>query len=406
LAILVFCISLGYFDFERFQVFEYSLLLMLSVFGMFVLVSVNDFILLYLSVELQSFCFYVLAGLKRYSNLSIEAGLKYFILGSFASALLLFGISLIYGFFGTLNFNEVYYLFFFDSGLLLAVLFITVGILFKLGLVPFHFWLPDVYEGSPMIVTTMFAVLTKFSFLVLFVKLYYFVFFGIMYVFNYLFLFLGLLSIVFGSIMSLYQTKIKRLLAYSGISHMGFMFIALSLFSVNGLFVFLVYFLIYIVLSVGIFSVVLAFRVERNFYKLRNLVEFSSLLKANFFLAVIFSFILLSFAGVPPLSGFFGKFLLFHALVESNNYFLALSVLLLSVLTTVYYIRLIRFVFFNDYVSAKAIFPIRISAIHAILLIFSFFFNVLFFFFQGPLLVFLNNLSVDILYFILCIVMI
>jgi len=388
LAILVFCISLGYFDFERFQVFEYSLLLMLSVFGMFVLVSVNDFILLYLSVELQSFCFYVLAGLKRYSNLSIEAGLKYFILGSFASALLLFGISLIYGFFGTLNFNEVYYLFFFDSGLLLAVLFITVGILFKLGLVPFHFWLPDVYEGSPMIVTTMFAVLTKFSFLVLFVKLYYFVFFGIMYVFNYLFLFLGLLSIVFGSIMSLYQTKIKRLLAYSGISHMGFMFIALSLFSVNGLFVFLVYFLIYIVLSVGIFSVVLAFRVERNFYKLRNLVEFSSLLKANFFLAVIFSFILLSFAGVPPLSGFFGKFLLFHALVESNNYFLALSVLLLSVLTTVYYIRLIRFVFFNDYVSAKAIFPIRISAIHAILLIFSFFFNVLFFFFQGPLLVF------------------
>lgn len=406
MAILVFCISLGYFDFERFQVFEYSLLLMLSVFGMFVLVSVNDFILLYLSVELQSFCFYVLAGLKRYSNLSIEAGLKYFILGSFASALLLFGISLIYGFFGTLNFNEVYYLFFFDSGLLLAVLFITVGILFKLGLVPFHFWLPDVYEGSPMIVTTMFAVLTKFSFLVLFVKLYYFVFFGIMYVFNYLFLFLGLLSIVFGSIMSLYQTKIKRLLAYSGISHMGFMFIALSLFSVNGLFVFLVYFLIYIVLSVGIFSVVLAFRVERNFYKLRNLVEFSSLLKANFFLAVIFSFILLSFAGVPPLSGFFGKFLLFHALVESNNYFLALSVLLLSVLTTVYYIRLIRFVFFNDYVSAKAIFPIRISAIHAILLIFSFFFNVLFFFFQGPLLVFLNNLSVDILYFILCIVMI
>jgi len=123
----------------------------------------------------------------------------------------LFGISLIYGFFGTLNFNEVYYLFFFDSGLLLAVLFITVGILFKLGLVPFHFWLPDVYEGSPMIVTTMFAVLTKFSFLVLFVKLYYFVFFWYMYVFNYLFLFLGLLSIVFGSIMSLYQTKIKRL---------------------------------------------------------------------------------------------------------------------------------------------------------------------------------------------------
>jgi len=180
----VFLISLDYFKFEKFQVTEYSIIVLLAVLGMFLLVSANDFISLYLALELQSFCLYILASLKRYSNLSIEAALKYFILGSFSSGIFLFGISLLYGFFGTTNFYEINTLTFssdiftnYSSPVLISILFISVGILFKLAVFPFHFWIGDVYEGSPMIITAFFAIVPKLSFLVVFVKLYFFVFF-------------------------------------------------------------------------------------------------------------------------------------------------------------------------------------------------------------------------------------
>lgn len=280
LVFFIFLLSVDYFKFEKFQIFEYASIILLSVLGMFILISSNDFIVLYLAVELQSFCFYILSALKRYSNLSIEASLKYFILGSFSSGILLFGISLIYGFFGTLSFNEINNIIFFsdifaslDRNIIFAMLFITVGILFKLGVVPFHFWLPDVYEGSPTIVTALFSIVTKFSFLVLFIKVYFFVFLKLSFVFNDIFLFLALLSTIFGSIMSLYQVKIKRLLAYSAISHMGFILMSLSLFSISGLQSFLMYVFIYTVMSLNIFSIMLVFRSNPTFAKVRNMLN-------------------------------------------------------------------------------------------------------------------------------------
>lgn len=347
LVFVVFLLSLDYFKFEKFQVFEYPILILLSLLGMFILIAANDFIILYLAVELQSFCFYILSAIKRYSNLSIEAALKYFILGSFSSGILLFGISFIYGFIGTLNFNEISVIISFydisdslEMPIIFSLLFITLGVLFKLGVVPFHFWLPDVYEGSPTVVTAMFSILTKFSFLVLFIKLYFFVFLKLSIVFNNFFLLLSLFSIIIGSVMSLYQVKIKRLLAYSGITHMGYILLSLALFSLQGLQAFLIYFLIYIMLSANIFAVILAFRHYINFNKIRNIVEFAAVLKPNFFLVIVFAFTLLSFAGVPPLAGFFGKFLVFYSLIVTYNYFIALCVVLLSVLGSVYYIRL------------------------------------------------------------------
>ena len=153
-----------------------------------------------------------------------------------------------------------------------------------------------------------------------------------------MFLFLGLISIIFGSIMSLYQIKIKRLLAYSAITHMGFILISLSLFSIEGLEAFLMYFFIYILLSLNIFSIILVFRSNPNFFKVRNIIEFSSMLKSNFFLAIVFALNLLSFAGVPPLSGFFGKFFIYKLLIDNHNFFIVLCLVLLSVLSSVYYI--------------------------------------------------------------------
>ncbi len=345
LVFFVLALSLDYFKLEKFQVFEYPIIVLLSVLGMFILISANDLMVIYLAIELQSFCFYILSALKKYSNLSIEAALKYFIQGSYSSALLLFGISLIYGHFGTVNFIIINNLIFttdlyssFDHLFIFGLLFLTLGILFKLGVVPFHFWLPDVYEGSPTIVTALFSIVTKFSFLVLFIKIYFFVFFKLASIFNLVFLFVGLISIIFGSIMSLYQVKIKRLLAYSAITNMGYILISISLFSTVGLEAFLMYFIIYVMLSINIFSILLVFRSNPDFFKVRNLVEFASLLRSNFLLAVIFAFNLLSFAGVPPLAGFFGKFMVYQALMSSNNFFLALCLVLLSVLSSVYYI--------------------------------------------------------------------
>ncbi len=338
-------LSLDYFKYEQMYIFEYPIIVLLSLLGIFLLITTKDLFVIYLAIEMQSFCFYIMAGLKKYSNLSIEASLKYFIFGSFASVVMLFGISLIYGFYGIVcawdlrlitsvfDFNS-----FQDYGALLGFIFISVGILFKLGVVPFHFWLPDVYEGVPMIVTAYFSTVSKLSFIILFLKIYYVAFFNFMFIYNFFLMPLGLFSIIYGIIMSFYQSKIKRFLAYGAISHMGFMIISLSLVSIEGLSAFLIYFFSYVILSLNIFAILLAIRRNPGFYKIRNLIEFSILLKNNPLLAFISACTFLSMAGIPPFLGFFGKFYVYMALFNSNNIFVSICVLLFSVLGCVYYI--------------------------------------------------------------------
>jgi len=294
---------------------------------MFILISANDFIVFYLALELQSFCFYILASLKRYSNLSIEAALKYFILGSFSSGVFLFGISLLYAFYGTINFTEINQLIFFSdiyfnyfSVATFGLFFISVGLLFKLAIFPFHFWVADVYEGFPLIVTAFFAIVPKFVFLIALIKIYFFVFIKLYFTLNKFIVPLALASIIAGIFFSLYETKIKRLLAYSAITNMGYVLLIFSCFSPFSINVVLVYLFTYIMSSLNIFCILLFFRRQYSAAKIRNLTEFSIMLRANGILALIFSLVVLSQAGIPPLAGFFGKFFLFSLLMDSSDF--------------------------------------------------------------------------------------
>jgi len=338
-------LSLKFFQFEKFQLFEFSFLILFSLLGICFLISSNNFFTFYLALELQSFCFYILSAMRRYSNLSVEAALKYFILGAFSSSVFLFGSSLIYGALGTLNFSDIQVLLssyhsFYETDKLVVVgsLFILVGFLFKIGSVPFHFWIADVYEGSPLITTSFFAIVPKISFSFVLFFIYSFTFSALSYLLVDILMFSALSSISLGILYALYQTKIKRLIAYSAITHVGYILFALFQGSVEGFQALFIYFFIYIMTSFNLFCLLLIFRQSKTFYKLRKLVDFSFLLKSNYILSVMFVFILLSLAGIPPLAGFFGKFMVFLSVIQFNNYFVLFFLVLCTAASAIYYL--------------------------------------------------------------------
>lgn len=353
LLIIILFFSYFYFLFDKILIIEYSLMLLLALFGIFLVLISNDLFLLYLGIELQSYCFYVLVALKRYSNLSIEASLKYFILGSFASGIYLFGVSIIYGMLGSTNFSQIYiainlfyHLHFLSLATFFGIIFIFVGILFKLALVPFHFWLPDVYEGAPTIIVAFLAIISKISFFFAFMNLYYFVFKNwTFYFLTDILLFIGFFSILVGGLLGLYETKIKRLLAYSGISHTGFMILALSLGSFSGIEAFFVYFFTYLLTLVNIFYILIFFRLSSFYFKLVYITDFIVLAKSNTFVTLNLFFLFLSLAGVPPFPGFFGKALVLKSLIESGYFYISAFIIFFSVINIVYYLRLCVFYF-------------------------------------------------------------
>lgn len=347
---LLLCVD--YFKYERFFIFEFVFIILLSIIGIFFFISANNFFVLYMTLELQSFCFYILCALRRYSALSVEAALRYFILGSFASSIFLFGISIVYGFFGTLNFTDLsivlFSIDFFYSYFILALVgffFILIGFFFKLAVVPFHFWIANVYEGSPLIVMLFFSLVPKISFIFTFMYIFIILFNNIyLYFFN-IYIFCAFNSILFGTLFSLYQFKIKRLLAFGAITHVGYMILAAVNGSLFGFISLFIYLFVYLISSFGFFSVLISFRQHKTFLKLKRIVDFSLLFRSNFLLGIFVSFFLLSFAGIPPLAGFFGKFYVFMSLIESNNYFLAGLVVLVSFVSVIYYIRLLGLFF-------------------------------------------------------------
>ena len=292
-------ISLNFFKFERFQLFEFIFLILFSILGMFLVIMANNFFVFYMSLELQSFCFYILAAMRRYSNLSVEAALKYFILWAFSSSVFLFGSSLIYGSLGTLNFMDIELVLSsfnsflnFNKLVFFGAFFILVGFFFKLGIVPFHFWIADVYEGSPLLITAFFSVFPKISFFFVLLIVIFFVFSSLSYILIDVFYFSALSSVFLGILYALYQYKIKRLLAYSAVTHMGYILFAISQGSVEGFQSFFIYIFIYVFSSLNIFGILLAFRQHKTFYKLRKIVDFSYLLRSNFVLTVMLSFII------------------------------------------------------------------------------------------------------------------
>jgi len=348
--------SFDYYKDEKITAYEYSILIMLAALGLILLISSYDFLALYLAIELQSLTLYVLATFKRNSEFSTEAGLKYFILGALSSGILLFGISLIYGLTGSTNYETINHLLIGVSlennenliGLSIGILFIAVALLFKLAAAPFHMWAPDVYEGSPTIVTAFFAIVPKIGILSVFITIFLETFYGLINQWQHIVIFCAITSMIIGAIGAVTQKKFKRLLAYSAIGHIGYILIGIASATPEGVQGLLLYIIVYIIMSINIFSLYLSLYDKNTFIKIKNISELSGLSKENGILAITLAIAVLSMAGIPPLAGFASKFYIFLAAIESSMYVLAIIGVLTSVIAAVYYIRLIKIMYFEN----------------------------------------------------------
>ena len=344
-----FIFSNHYFLKEQIKKSEYSLLILLSILGLLLFISAYDLISLYLTLELQALALYVLASYKRNSEYSTEAGLKYFILGAFSSGLFLFGSSLIYGFSGLTQFNDLIAFVTIGEipiGFQIGIIFLLIGLLFKIAAVPFHFWIPDVYEGSPTSVTAYFAIVPKVSIIIVFIRLLDFFFESFTFNVTSLFSVLAFLSLIVGSLGALFQTRIKRLLAYSAIGHIGYLLLGFAAHSTESMVAILVYLSIYIITLIIIFAIILS--LYSNEMNIKYITELSGLAQLNPWLGFIFSFMLFSLAGIPPLAGFFGKLNLLMSTIHQSLYFITIIAVLISVMSTFYYIRIIEIIYFDS----------------------------------------------------------
>jgi len=396
----VFVLSVNYFQYDSiFKSFEYCILVFLSVFGMFLLLSCNDFLTLYVTLEFQSLVLYVLAALKQNSLFSIEAGLKYFLLGTFASGLLLFGSSLIYGLTGSLNFIELNTIFEFGTILQidylfkLGILFFFSALFFKFSAGPFHMWSPDVYHGAPTILTFFFSITPKIIFLALLVRINILLFSSFEFYSQFLFFVSGLFSLTIGSLASIYQVKLKRLLAYSSITNVGYLLMALSSGQVEGFSSAFIYIFFYIFALSGIFSILLGVRYFFNNFEFKSVFEFMGLLNINFFVSILIILSFFSLLGLPPFAGFIGKFYLFFVSISSELFFFLYLSIIASILSAVIYLRVIRLVLFNKYNNLFFLRPFSFSV--AILSSFLGLINLLIFFFPNNFFIlFFNSILV------------
>lgn len=357
-------ISIDYIKQESLNAFEYIILLLLSTVGMLFLISSADFISLYLAIELQSLSFYVLAAIKRNSEFSTEAGLKYFLLGAFSSGLLLFGCSLIYGFTGVTNFSELGKIF--TGGTLdilastsslpaceLGMVFLIVGFLFKSTAAPFHMWSPDVYEGAPTGITAFFMITPKAALFAVFLRLFYIGFYDFIIPWQKIFIICSLISLFVGTLSALSQIKIKRLLAFSSIGHVGYLLAGFACGTLEGMQALLIYLFVYIFMNINIFAILLC-GIRREYTngissvsRIKYITDLAFLAKTNPLLALTFTITMFSMAGIPPLAGFYSKAFLFFATMSSNLYVLAIIGVLASVISCFYYIRLVKIMYFE-----------------------------------------------------------
>ena len=326
---------------------EYQILILSSILGMLVMISSNDLMVFYIGLELQSLALYVLASFNRDQLKSSESGLKYFVLSALSSGLLLYGCSLIYGFSGSTNFdiisntvNSNHY------GLTFGIVFILVGLSFKISAVPFHMWAPDVYEGSPTPVTLFFSVVPKIAALTVFIIFLYIPFINMMDQWQPIIIFLSIASMIFGAIAAIGQKNLKRLIAYSSIGHIGYALAGLSVGTNEGLQSSIVYISIYIVMNLGFFSCLLM--MKKNDLYFETIEDLSGLSKNHPILSLCFLIVLFSLAGIPPLAGFFAKFYIFKSVIEQSMYFLAIVGLLSTVIAAFYYLRIIKVIYFDE----------------------------------------------------------
>ncbi len=350
-SILVLVMSMGDLARTKLLSSEYAVLLLLSVLGMMLMISAGSLIALYLGLELKSLALYVVAAIDRDNVRSSEAGLKYFVLGSLSSGMLLYGASLIYGFTGSSDFSAIAAVAHGQAGgagvgLTIGLVFLLVGLAFKVSAVPFHMWTPDVYEGAPTPVTAFFAAAPKLAAMALLMRVLLTAFPGIAPQWQQIVVFLSVASMLLGAFAAIGQTNIKRLMAYSSIGHIGYALIGLAADSETGTQSVLVYLAIYLFMTVGAFACILSMRNKLG--PVEDIDSLAGLAKTNLPMAFVLAMILFSMAGVPPLAGFFAKFYVFAAAIKAGLYPLAVIGVLASVVAAYYYLRVVKIMFFDD----------------------------------------------------------
>ena len=375
-AALSLILSLDYNRKEHIARFEFPVLMVFAVAGMMIMASAANLMTLYLGLELQSLALYVLAAFARDDLRSSEAGLKYFVLGALASGLLLYGISLVYGFAGTMDFAALAKALSQPAnaspGLIVGLVFVMVGIAFKIAAVPFHMWTPDVYEGSPTVVTVFFATAPKVAAMALLLRTMTTPFGHLLIAWQQLIVLMSIASMVLGALAAIGQHNIKRLMAYSAIGHMGYALIGLAVGTPEGVRGVLIYLVIYVFMSAGTFACIIAMR--RRGRALEEISDLSGLARTDPGLALLMAVFMFSMAGIPPLAGFFGKLYVFLAAVQTGMWTLAVIGVLTSVVGSYYYVRIVKVMYFDPPEEAFDPRPASLSFVAAVTGLFTAFF--------------------------------
>lgn len=352
-AIIIFQYTYSHLNHLNSLKIEYFTISILGLVGTMVMISAYSLLMLYLGIELLSLALYALIGFNKHSGLSSEAAIKYYVLGAMSSGILLFGISLIYGFTGSINYfeiadqirninsNSVQYL-----GIIFGIIFITASLCFKFGAAPFHIWVPDIYQGSLISTTILLSTLPKIAVFIVFLKLYFIPFMTLEYVWSDILIFIGIASIIIGSIFALTQENIKRLLAYSAISNIGFIILAMALVSNDGLQASLYYTIVYSFTALASFGVVT--HITSNSHGIEDISDLAGLSKTHPYFAILILITMLSSAGIPPLIGFHAKLMVIQALINNSYILLSVIVVLMTVVSAYYYLRVIKAVYFEE----------------------------------------------------------
>ncbi len=348
--------------------FEYPVLVLLATLGMLLMISANDLISLYLSLELQSLALYVVAAMNRDSLKSTEAGLKYFVLGALSSGLMLYGMSLVYGFTGHTGFADIAAALSAETrstGLVFGLVFVLAGLAFKISAVPFHMWTPDVYEGAPTPVTAFFAAAPKVAAMAILVRLVTAAFQPIVHDWQQVIVFISIASMVLGAFAAIGQRNIKRLMAYSSIGHMGYALVGLAAGTEGGVSGVIIYMAIYMVMTLGTFAIILAMRTKDG-TAVENIDDLAGLSGTNPMMATALTALMFSLAGIPPLAGFFGKYFVFVAAIQANLYALAIIGVLASVVGAYYYLRIVKVMWFDAATAEFARVPGELRLVFAL----------------------------------------
>ncbi len=329
---------------------EFAIILLISIVGMLLMISSNDLLSLFMSMELQSLSLYILVSFSRDDFTSSEAGVKYFIIGSLSTCIFLFGTSLVYGLVGSTSFNEISIfmsdLYSTPTMLIVGLIFILVSLSLKISAAPFHMWTPDVYQGAPSIITTLLSTLPKIAAFGVLIRLLVYPFGEIIVDWGKILIILSITSMLIGSLGALRQTDLKRLMAYSTINHIGFILMGLIPGSEDGITSICIYLIFYITMNLGIFLFIL--NMQRDQVSVTSIKDLSGLYRSQPLTAGCVSIILFSMAGIPPMAGFIGKLIILNIVIDNNLFFLAVIAVLTSVIAAFYYIRLIKSIFFDD----------------------------------------------------------